>query len=99
MVFLFFPPYSTKPVKDHQSSPIKEENKKFLTRKSSGGHQARKRKKGRKNLSPRNKEENKRSKKIKEENSNGCDTGYGYIYFRILRICAVAENDRYPDTV
>jgi hypothetical protein len=27
---------------------------KFLTRKSSGGHQARKRKKGRKNLSPRN---------------------------------------------
>jgi hypothetical protein len=27
---------------------------KFLTRESSGGHQARKRKKGRKNISPRN---------------------------------------------
>jgi hypothetical protein len=30
-----------------------EITKKFLTRESSGGHQARKRKKGRKNLSPR----------------------------------------------
>jgi hypothetical protein len=32
----------------------KTEYQKFLTRKSSGGHQASKRKKGRKNLSPRN---------------------------------------------
>jgi hypothetical protein len=38
--------------------------KKNLTRKSSGGHQARKRKKGRKNLSPRNR---------------NITTGYSYI--------------------